>query len=132
MDVFISRFLHITDLIFEQLDDKSLKNCKEVAKAWARHINTKKLSWTRIVKIPKLLRNGNTYLHTAANNKQLVIFQIIYEDEVIKNPKNKSGKTPLHLVCQNGDFEIAEKLMQVSELNAKEKWKGAQLTGKKV
>ena len=130
--VFNQRFCHITEQIFQQLDIKSLKNCREVKTSWERHINAKNFSWIRITNIPRLLRNRNTYLHTAANKKQLVMFRIIFDNAEIKNPKSKSGRTPLHLVCQNGDFRIAEILMQVSELNSKEKWKGAKLSGRKV
>ena len=38
MDFIISRIPHIEQRIFEQLDVKSLKNCRGVAKLWQKSI----------------------------------------------------------------------------------------------
>ena len=50
---FHSRFSHVTEEIFAQLDNKSLKNCREVSRSWQKCIDHKKISWKRIVEIPK-------------------------------------------------------------------------------
>ena len=67
---FYPRFLHVAEQIFEQLDKKSLKNCREVAKSWQQCIDNKNLSWNQIIKIPTVLKNEDTLkvctkLHTA-------------------------------------------------------------------
>ena len=67
MDVIILRFLHIAERVFEQLDDKSIKNCREVGKIWQDCIDNKKLSWIPIVNIPRILKNEDTYLQYVNN-----------------------------------------------------------------
>ena len=39
MEELIARFSHIAKQIFEQLDNKSLTNCREVAKSWKKFID---------------------------------------------------------------------------------------------
>ena len=87
--VFYPRFPHIPELIFEQLDDESLTDCREVSKSWQKCIDNKKFSWVHIVNIPTTLKYGNTYLHVAAKTGQLVMFEKILEFKEIKNSKNK-------------------------------------------
>ena len=58
MEDFILRFPHIAEKIFEQLDDKSLTNCREVTKPWQKFIDDLNLTWIRIVNIPRILLNG--------------------------------------------------------------------------
>ena len=64
MEDLITIFPHIIQQIFEQLDNKSLANCREVAKSWQEYIDNKNLSWIRIVNIPTALQNEDTYLLT--------------------------------------------------------------------
>ena len=90
MEVFITRISHIAENIFEQLDNNSLKNCREVTKLWQKYIDSKDLSWIRIINIPKILINKDTYLHTAAKTGQSEIFETIIREEENKNPKNKN------------------------------------------
>ena len=125
MEDLITRFQHISEQIFEQLDNKSLTNCREVSKSCQSFIDDKNYSWIRIVNIPRILRvELPTYLHVAADKGQLHIFRGILEHEKNKNPGNRAGQTPFHLACMRGHFEIAKILVQNSDelsiiLNAK-------------
>ena len=56
-------------------------------------------------------------MHAAAMIGQFVLFNKIFEIEGEKNPKNKAGETPFHLVCQYGHTKIADMLIQVVKLN---------------
>ena len=77
MEIFCSRILHIAENIFEQLDEKSLSNCREVAKSWQNCIDRRNLVWIRIVNVPKILKNGDTYLHIAAKTGQVKVYNSI-------------------------------------------------------
>jgi hypothetical protein len=77
MEIFCSRILHIAENIFEQLDEKSLSNCREVAKSWQNCIDRRNLVWIRIVNVPKILQNGDTYLHIAAKTGQIKVYNSI-------------------------------------------------------
>ena len=43
MDNFIKVFPHIAEEIFQQLDDKSLTNCREVANSWNKFIDDRNI-----------------------------------------------------------------------------------------
>ena len=112
--VFSPRFCHITDQIFKQLDSKSLKNCKEVAKSWQEVINNKNLSWIQIINIPKIPQNGDTILHVCARTGQTEMFEKMLENGSDIHQENKKHETPFQLVYQYGHFKIAEMLLHKS------------------
>ena len=60
MDNVIEVFPHIAAQIFQQLDDISLTNCREVVNTWKQFIDNRNLSWMRIIEIPTILSNKNT------------------------------------------------------------------------
>ena len=133
MDELIRRFPHIAKQISEQLDNNSLAKCREVKKSWLQFIDEKSLPWIRIVEIPRILNFQNTYLHIAANRGQVAMFEYLFQNEAIKNPKHLEGTTPFHLACKYGHFKIAEMLINkfneldtesrnLLELNSKDKF----------
>ena len=83
MEVFIQRFHHIASQIFNHLDKKSIRNCRQVAKLWKNCIDDKKLSWIHMVNIPYILENGETYLHVALERGQFEVSKIIIEGEEV-------------------------------------------------
>ena len=60
-------FLHISEQIFEQLDNKSLSNCQEIAKLWRKCIDNKNLSWNQIANVPQILKNEDTFVYCFTN-----------------------------------------------------------------
>ena len=56
MDDVILRFPHIAKQVFEQMDNKSLANCREVSKTWMNSVDEENFSWTRISSFPKVLK----------------------------------------------------------------------------
>lgn len=50
MEDLLSRFPHIGEIIFENLDDQSILSSKQVSKSWYNFINCQKFPWIRIVK----------------------------------------------------------------------------------
>ena len=85
--VYYSKFPIIIEQIFEQLIVKNLKSCREVSKSWQDWIDNRNFSWITIVRIPKILLFGETYLHLAVKNEQSHTFGIILEDEVVDAAK---------------------------------------------
>ena len=115
MEELITRFPHVAEQIFEQLNNISLTKCREVEKSWQTFIDDKNLPWIRIVNIPTTLRfgntRGNTYLHVAVQKGQVAMFEYLFQKEEVKNPKNELGVTPFHNVCRLGHFKIAKILI---------------------
>ena len=109
------------------MDDISLTKCREVAKSWKKCIDGKNLLWIQIANIPKILEDQNTYLHIAAKHGQTKMFERLFEAEDIKNPKDRDGKTPFHLVCEYQYFQLVEMILLKSaeygiDLNAKDRF----------
>ena len=44
-------------------------------------IDNKNLPWIRIVNMPMILTNGNTYFHVAAETGQTEIFEMIFTED---------------------------------------------------
>ena len=86
MEELIARFSHIAKQIFEQLDNKSLTNSREVSKSWQKFIDDKNLSWARIVNIPTTLLRGNRYVY----------------HEFGRMIEIRDGYTYMHLAAQTG------------------------------
>ena len=91
--VFFARFSHITEQIFAHLDNKSLSNCREVKKSWQKFIDENNIVWIRIVNIPSVPKNGNTFLHIATRTGQIGITELILSEDCEVNPKNNAGQS---------------------------------------
>ena len=123
--VFYPRFLHIIEKIFVQLDDEILGSSREVTKSWKDFIDATNLKWIQIVKIPKMMKKGDKYLHLAARTGESKLLEMILQMGDFKSLKNGCGKTPLHLVCQYGHFKMTQNIIQNSskfnfDLNGKD------------
>jgi len=112
MENLMERFPHIVEEILTKLDNSSLSNCRLVNKALLEFINQRNYVWIRIVNIPTVLKNGNSYLHVAAKSGQTQMFEIIANERANKNPKNHWRITPLHLICEFGHLKLAKLLVE--------------------
>ena len=84
----MARFPHLVKQIFSRLDDSGLVKSREVARTWLDFIDEEKnqvYPWLRILRIPAILSEGNTYLHLAAGHGQSDIFK----DMLIDYSKSK-------------------------------------------
>ena len=123
----ILRFPHLAEQIFQQLDNKSLAKCREIERLWQKFIDEKNYPWLRIVNIPTILQDGNSYMHLAAQCGQTDMFEMILDEEDNKNPKNRGGKTPFIVACTEGRMNIAIILINKSnelgiDLDIKDKY----------
>ena len=75
-DLFL-RFPHLMEQILQKLDNESLVKSREVAGIWQEFIDHKTYPWIRIVRIPAILNEDNTYLHLAAVHNQIDMFEVI-------------------------------------------------------
>ena len=80
MEDLIQRFPHIAEQILEQLDNKSLANCKTVSDSWQNFIEDRNFTWIRITKLPSVLNHGNTYLHLAAKTGHITVIAYLIEN----------------------------------------------------
>merc|ERR1712008_361963 len=78
-----------------------------VEKLWQKFIDEINYPWLRIVNIPTITQDGNTYMHLAAQCGQTDMFEVILDVEENKNPKNDGGETPFLVACRKGHLNIA-------------------------
>ena len=45
-----ARFLHISEKIFDQLDDQNLVKCRRISKSWCKYLDDQKNLYIRIIK----------------------------------------------------------------------------------
>ena len=109
------RFPHMMEQLLQKLDSEDLAKSREVSKTWQKFIDRKMYQWLRIVNIPTILSNGNTYLHLAAQYGQVDKFKAILDSESDKNIVNHSGSTLFLVACWPGRVNIAEMLTHKSD-----------------
>ena len=112
---FILRFPHLAENIFQQLDNESLAKSREVDKLWRKFIDERNYPWLRIVNIPTILQDQDTYMHLAAKCGQTDMFEIILDEKDNKNAKNHEGETPFIVACSEGHANIALMLLKKSD-----------------
>ena len=71
--VFHPRFTHIVDSIFDNLDDESLKNCREVSKSWQVSIDERGILWIKLFKN----KDCNKAFQSSCQNGLLKIAQFL-------------------------------------------------------
>ena len=110
MEIIALRFPHITDQIFELINNKSVTKCREVEKTWRRFIDEDDLPWKRILrKYP--VETGQTPLHIAAMTGQLHKCEVLFYKNIYLH-EDIQGITALHLSASYGHLKICELLMK--------------------
>ena len=112
----ILKIPHLPEQIFKKLVNESLFKCREVARSWQNIIDGQNYSWLRVVNIPTVLREGNTYLHLAAATGQIEPLKTALNKDEEKNTKNGFGETMFHLACMNGHLNIVKFLIKSTDL----------------
>ena len=84
-----------------------MKVYSNAEKSWQEVIDEKNYPWLYIVNIPTILKQGNMYLHLAAETGQIEAFS----EEKDKNISNEHGKTSLHRACLRGRINIVQLLL---------------------
>ena len=105
----------MAEKIFQQLDNKSLAKSREVESLWLKFIDQRNYPWLRIVNIPTILQNRNTYMHLAAQCGQTNMFEMILNEEDNKNAKNRFGVIPFSIACRKGHLKIALILLKKAD-----------------
>ena len=50
METICKRFPHLAERIFDQVDDQSLNNCKEISEEVLEYLENERFFWIRIIK----------------------------------------------------------------------------------
>ena len=90
------RFPHIGQEIFQQLNDQSISECREISQSWQEFINSEKFYKKRIKEMIEK--------HTKAYNDESVHYYC--------GGSTKETLTPLHSAALTGQFQMFKKIIQ--------------------
>ena len=122
MDVLILRFPHLSENIFDQLDDQDLAKCREACKTWQNYVAKQKFFHCR--KIQKKIENnqnfGEFWRRVLSNVNTEISIQLFWAVEKFFAEKNdshqQSGLGPLHIAASVGNLEIVEFIFQKCDI----------------
>ena len=140
MEEVLSRFPHIGEGIFKELDGKGFCKSMEVKRSWnyfirnqrvlqgaykAHKLQGKKIIQEKIQSLSEEIRNREliytTPIHLAARRGFLAVCQEIMENADDKNPKDRDGWTPLHKAAENGHLSVCLLIVEnVDDKNPKD------------
>ena len=111
METITVRFPHLIDLIFDQINNQSLANCKIVSKAWSIYIGNQKFYAIRNIK--ETIKNSRQLstpwfevFKKANTNNILELRNCVakfHGDRTLRERFNK-GFTPLHIIAGVGNI----------------------------
>ena len=104
--VFYPRFSHISEKVFENLDIKSLENCRVISKSWQGCIDNQNILWNEIAKN----QNANKALQIACKKGHLKIVKVLIkkcaEFEIDFNARDIKEMTAFQVACNKGHLDI--------------------------
>ena len=121
MEVLILRFPHLSENIFDQLNDENLAKCSEASKTWNNYFLKQKFFHCRKIKrrIEENQVFGKFWKKVLSKANTEITLQLSLAVEKFFAGKDGcfySGLTPLHLAASLGNFQIVEYILQKCEL----------------
>ena len=106
--VFLPRFQHITEQIFNQMNKDSLKGCRVLSKSWQKYIDNHNFLWKKLIED----EDPNKVFLSACekDHSKMEEFLILKSAKfnIDFNTKDKWGRTAFHFVCLMGNSRIAK------------------------
>ena len=140
MEEVLSRFPHIGEGIFKQLNGKDFFKSLVVSQSWNFFIRNQRVL-QKAYKVHKAIQEriqtlteeikDNVYcqymkptpFHLAAKRGYLALCQEIMENSDDKNPKDKVGWTPLHMAAATGHLSVCQLIVEaVHDKNPKDNY----------
>ena len=77
MEIFFTRFSHLSQEIFNCLDNKNLSKCREISRSWHNYLDTKKFSQVRFIK--GILEDWHEETHSWTKFKVPASYQLVFD-----------------------------------------------------
>ena len=114
------RFSHLSEKIFDSLDNENIINCKEVSRFWYDFLDEQKFVQIRIIKATvgkfhPIGKSWNKVLNSASTETIMVL-----QDAVNQFYKNDleleyyDGLTPMHTAAATGNLFLLTKIQEKS------------------
>jgi hypothetical protein len=114
METMIMRFPHLSEMIFDRLDNHSLANCKIVSKTWSIYIGEQKFYGIRILKeiVKKFHKLSKSWFEVfqKANTKTIMELKNCFNQSYEGRKQKPKEVTPLHVSAASGNILLYESI----------------------
>ena len=119
MEILTMRFPHLSEMIFDHLDNQSLANCNIVSKTWSIYIGEKKFYAIRIIKetvlnVSNKLSKPWFEVFKKANTNNIMKLRFCL-DQFLKENCFNEGCTPLHIAAGVGNIFLYESIHELAK-----------------
>ena len=116
LDEMMLRFPHLAQDVFEELDNKSLANCRNLSRSCCDFIDNEKFYWVRkiqnCVRMTKFQQQWNKVLENIPTQDAKEIFVIIEIFFRYDLNRKKLQWSPLHIAAEQGHLEFCKYIIE--------------------
>ena len=118
MEILTMRFPHLSEMIFDHLDNQSLANCNIVSKTWSDNIGAQKFYAIRNIKeiateFHKLSKPWLEVFRKANTDNIIQLKNCV--DQFLKENAFNEGCTPLHVAAGVGNIMLYESIHKLAK-----------------
>ena len=124
MEEILLKFSHLSEEIFDCLDNESMFDCKEVSKIWCDYISEQKFYHIRMIRLTvgKFHEVGKAWENLCRKSTANTIIELRLAAEKFYQKQDKlifsEGLTPIHVAAATGNLSLLETIQE----RAKEKY----------
>ena len=116
LDEMMLRFPHLVQDVFEELDNKSLTNCRNVSRACCDFIDNEKFYWVRkiqdYVTMKNFLQQWQKVLKNTSTENVKKIFVTVKQFVEYDLYRKKQQWSPLHIAAAQGHLEFCKYIIE--------------------
>ena len=114
MEHVLFRFPTVAQQLFEELDIKSLVNCRNVNRTWQQFLDNQKFYWVQKVGIlSKLPRFDWQNVFKQINNEVVGEFALVVS-KFFQDYSRETKQTPMHFIAMVGNIKIANNYLRIN------------------
>ena len=124
MEELILKFPHLSEEIFDCLDNETMFDCKEVSKIWCDYVSEQKFYHIRMIRltVEKFHELGKAWENVFRKSTTDTIMKLRLAAEKFYQKQDKlifsEGLTPIHVAAATGNLSLLETIQE----RAKEKY----------
>ena len=114
-------FPHLSEMIFDNLNDDSLANCKKVSRSWSIYLRQQKFVLIRIIKktVKKMFAHEGAWIEILKKADANTVVELGLSLDLFRKGSKLAHHfrlTPLHAVAYAGNVSLFQYIFEKSEL----------------
>ena len=118
MEEFFTRYSHLSEKIFEYLDDESLLRCRSVSKTWKNYLDMQRFPWIRMIFRHKLnVQHEKAWniIHKIQSHNLKDLAFIVRKFYAYCPWRKEDEQTPLHFAVRSGKMSVFLEVFELSQ-----------------